>query len=153
MTDLGNRYALSALKAKRAEMAGEAAQLKKKLKWLEDSLRHIDASLMIFDPVGDPATIPAKRPQKRVKLFRQGELSGSLLAILRLSKAPLSTADVVSALIDQGGFRDDAKAGLAPRVRGNLSYLESQGRIVKLGRGRAARWTSKMNPAIPRAVA
>jgi hypothetical protein len=153
MTDLGNRYALSALKAKRASLAGEIAAMKKKLAWAEDSLRHVDACLMLLEPTGDPSAIPAKRPQKRVKLFRQGELSGSLLAILRASRVPLSTIEVVAALIERGGLSDDAKAALAPRVRGNLSYLESLGRIAKLGHGRGARWTSKMSPVIPRAVA
>jgi hypothetical protein len=140
MTDLGNRYALSALRAKRGELAGEIVQLKRKLAWAEDSLRHIDASLEILDPARDPSLIPAKRPQKRIKLFRQGQLSALILGALRQAKSPLTTADVVTAVLLTGGYGEGARPGLGPRVRGNLAYLESQGRARKLGRGRKARW-------------
>jgi hypothetical protein len=148
MTDLGNRYALSALRAKRGELAGEIVQLKRKLTWSEDSLRHIDASLAILDPARDPALIPAKRLQKRVKLFRQGQLGALILAALRRTKTPQSTVDVVTAVLEAGGHGEEARAGLRHRVRGNLSYLEAQGRVKKLGRGRDARWAINSGPAL-----
>ncbi|HVZ27740.1 MAG TPA: hypothetical protein VG798_03710 [Rhizomicrobium sp.] len=153
MTDLGNRYALSALRAKRGELAGEIAQLKKKLAWAEDSLRHIDASLAILDPARDPAEIPAKRPQKRVKLFRQGQLGALILAALRQAKTPQTTGEVVTAVLAACGHGEGARPGLAPRVRGNLAYLEGAGRVKKLNRGRQARWAINPGPAVRLAFA
>jgi hypothetical protein len=54
----GNRYALHALKDKRATLAGEIADLKKQLAWRVQQLDHVDACLTIFEPTGDPAAIP-----------------------------------------------------------------------------------------------
>jgi hypothetical protein len=143
MTDLGNRYALSALKAKRAELAGEITVLKRKLDWAETSLRHIDASLNILDPSGDPTLIPAKRPQKRVKLFRQGQLGAMIIGALRASQTPLSTAEVVRTLMVSGRLVEAAKTGLQPRVRSNLAYLQKQNRVSKIGKSRDCRWGLK----------
>jgi hypothetical protein len=143
MTDLGNRYALSALRAKRAELAGEITYLKRKLAWAEDSLRHLDASLLIFDPAGDPAQIPAKRPQKRVKLFRQGQLGGMILAALRSGGRPMGTHDIVTVIMDKNGYGAVARKSLGSRVRGNLAYQEVTGKIVKAGKGKAVLWSLK----------
>lgn len=139
-TENGNRYAITALKIKRAELAGEIAALKKKLEWAEDSLRHIDASLMLFEPTGDPTSVPARRPQKRVKLFRQGELSRMVVDALRRGGKPLSLHDIVSALLVEGTHSEEARPGLTPRVRSNLNYLESRKRVGKAGHGRDSRW-------------
>jgi len=64
MNELGNKYALAALKDQRARLAGEIASLKKRLAWAEDHIRHVDASLQLLDPQLFPNLIPAKRPQK-----------------------------------------------------------------------------------------
>ncbi len=58
MTDneLGNRYALHALRDKRATLAGEIADLKKQLAWRVSQLDHVDACLNIFEPGFDPQT-------------------------------------------------------------------------------------------------
>ena len=68
MSDNGNRYALAALKDKRATLAGEIVKLKKKLAGRQDQIVHVDASIALFDPAYRVGSIPAKR--KRVKLFR-----------------------------------------------------------------------------------
>ena len=141
-TETGNRYALSALKDKRATLAGEIAQLKNKLAWAESQLKHLDATIQIFEPVADPSAIPNKRPKKRVKLFRQGELSRTILDCLRTADGPMRTYDVVSAVLMALGHEEAARPALTPRVRSNLQYLQTRaGRVAKLGSGGNARWT------------
>jgi hypothetical protein len=44
MNELSNKYALAALKDRRATMAGEIVQLKRKLKWAQGQLEHLDAT-------------------------------------------------------------------------------------------------------------
>ncbi|HWD26550.1 MAG TPA: hypothetical protein VG387_05255 [Rhizomicrobium sp.] len=141
MTDNGNRYALSALTRQRATFAGEVAALKKRLAWAEQQLVHVDATLRLLDPKRDPDTIPAKRPQKRIKLFRQGELSRMIIDALRRAAKPVDAAAIVGALLAAGGHKDGARAALAPRVRSNLAYLQRRSKVIKLGAGRAARWS------------
>jgi hypothetical protein len=91
MEDLGNKYALAALKNKRATLAGEIAELKKQLAWRVSQLDHVDACLTIFEPGFDVNALGIKRPRKRVKLFRQGELGRLIIDALRRAGKPLST--------------------------------------------------------------
>lgn len=136
-----NKYALAALKDKRATLAGEIAQLKNKLAWAESQLKHVDATIGLFEPNLDPSAIPAKRPKKRIKLFRQGELGRLILDALRTADGPLRTQDVVTAIMLAQGHDEAARTALAPRVRGNLQYLQTKAKTVaKIGSGTAARW-------------
>src|SRR5450755_1750438 len=101
--ELGNRYALHALRDKRATLAGEIADLKKQLAWRVQQLDHVDACLTIFEPSGDPSTIPAKLVRRRVKLFCQGELGRMIVDALRRAGKPLGTHQITTALLEAGG--------------------------------------------------
>jgi hypothetical protein len=79
----GDRYALTALRNKRASLASEIVQLERKLRHCRESLVHVDATLKLLDPEAEPEAIPNKRPLKRIKLFRQGELGRMILGTLR----------------------------------------------------------------------
>jgi hypothetical protein len=98
MNELGNKYALAALRERRAEMAGEIASIQKRLRQLRESMVHLDATLRLFDPDAEPTKIPGKRPYKRVKLFGAGKLNRMILAALRRGGKPMTTAEVVAAL-------------------------------------------------------
>jgi len=79
MKETSNRYALCALRERRAELAGEIQSLESRLRHLRDSLTHLDGTLRLFDPDGNPASIKPKKPYKRVKLFGQGKLNRMIL--------------------------------------------------------------------------
>ncbi len=141
MNENGNKYALAALKDKRATIAGEIVQLRNKLAWAESQLKHLDATIGIFEPNLDPDSIPNKHPRKRVKLFRQGELGRLILDALRTADGPMRTQDIVSAILLVQGHDEAARTALAPRVRGNLQYLVTKaGTVSKIGGGGNARW-------------
>jgi hypothetical protein len=132
----GDGYALSALKQKRAGLASEIVQTERHLRHLKESLVHVDATLLLLDPAGNPEAIPNKRllPQ-RIKLFRQGELGRMILGVLRDAQRELSTAEIVSGVLAAGEHGEDARPAMAPRVRGNLAYLERRGVVRKSGNG------------------
>jgi hypothetical protein len=67
---LGNRYALTALREKRATLAGEIAQLKKQIAWKTTQIKSVDETLGLFDPNYSPGSIRAKKPYQRVHLFK-----------------------------------------------------------------------------------
>lgn len=143
MNEQGNKYALAALKDRRATLAGQIADYKKRLTVAQTQLDHIDACLTIFEYDGDPAAIPAHRVRKRVKLFRQGELGQLIRDTLRAAGKPLGTHEIVTALLDRGGHGESARPSLTPRVRGNLAYLEKAGSVLKQGKGAAVLWSLK----------
>ena len=132
--------AVKALKDKRAALAGEIIRLKKKIDWAESQLRHVDATLSLFDPKIDAAAIPPSRPKKRVKLFKQGELNRLIFDALRVSGEPTRTFDVITSVILALGHEESARPALGPRVRSNLQYLMRRGEVAKIGSGRDARW-------------
>jgi hypothetical protein len=69
----GNRYAIHALKDRRATMVGEIVQFKEGIAYREEQLSHLDAVLRELDPSYRADTLPPKR-LRRVKLFGNGEL-------------------------------------------------------------------------------
>jgi hypothetical protein len=99
MEEKSNQYALAALKDKRATLAGEIVDLKKQLAWRVSQLDHVDACLTIFEPGFDIKAVGIKRPRKRVKLFRQGELGRLIIDALRRAGKPLGTHEITSALL------------------------------------------------------
>lgn len=142
MNELGNKYALAALRERRAEMAGEITTLERQLRHCRDSLVHIDATLRLFDPNADPVKIANKRPYKRVKLFGAGKLNRMILAALRRGERPMGTAEVVASVVAELKFGPDAAKGMQSRVRANLLYLSKvRGLVTKTGEGKEVRWT------------
>lgn len=136
----GDRYALSALKKRRATLASEMVQLERQLRHRREALGHVDATLRLLDPTVEIDAIPNRRIVKRVKLFRQGELGRMIVGALRVAEKPLSTSQIVTALLAKGGHGEGARRTMAPRVRGNLQYLVRRAIAVKSGEGKAARW-------------
>lgn len=141
MTDNGNRYALAALKERRAAIDGELRQCEQRLRHLREMLGHLDATLSLFDPDGNPKAIKAKRPYRRVKLFGAGALSRHILNAMRKGGRPMTTLEIVAAVIADLNFGEDAAKGMKRRVRSSLLYLwKVRGLIVKDGERETARW-------------
>lgn len=80
----GDRYALAALRDKRATLAGEIADMKKRLKWAEDALGHVDACLRLMDPEADPTSLPTKRPTSGSSYSATVWWDGACVGALRL---------------------------------------------------------------------
>jgi hypothetical protein len=146
MNDKGNRYAITALKDRRATLAGEIVSFKQGIRDREIQLAHLDATLRVLDPSYRADTIPPKR-LRRVKLFGGGELNRLILdALRRADGKPLSTPDIADAIIAAKGYGQEARPALIRRVRANLSYLLRQrGAVVKSGDRLTARWTLEDN--------
>lgn len=141
MNEKGNRYALAALKERRALLASEIISLERQLKHRKQLIVHVDQTLRLLDPSIDPKTIKNKRPTRRIKLFRHGELGRMILGALRNANGgPLSTHQIVDGIIADGEHGEGARTALTPRVRGNLQYLLRRGLVTKSEDGRAARW-------------
>lgn len=141
MNEKGNKYAIAALKDRRATLAGEIVKFKQGIRDRQDQLSHLDATLRILDPDYRADTIAPKRI-RRVKLFGGGELNRLILdALRRADGTPLSTPEIADAIIEAKGYGHEARPGLIRRVRANLSYLLRQRKaVVKTGERLNARW-------------
>lgn len=142
MNELGNKYALAALRERRAELAGQLTETERRLRYLQDAIVHVDGTLRLFDESADPSSIPAKKPYRRVKLFGAGKLNRLILDALREADRPLATLEVVDSIIATLGYGPEAAKGMKSRVRANLLYLwKTRGLIVKEGERATARWS------------
>jgi hypothetical protein len=139
-TPNGNRYAIHALKDRRATMAGEIVQMKEGIAYREEQLSHLDAVLRELDPSYRSDTLPPKR-LRRVKLFGNGELNRLIADALRRAEKPLSCADIADAIVTTKGYGRESIHGLTRRVRANLSYLLRNKRVTKTGNRLTARWS------------
>jgi hypothetical protein len=141
MNELGNKYALAALRERRAEMAGEITSIERRLRDLRASLVHLDATLRLFDPDAEPTKIPGKRPYKRVKLFGAGKLNRLILGALRRGGRPMTTAEIIASIVAELGYGPEAAKGMSNRVRANLRYLDKErGLVTKEGDRQGVTW-------------
>src|SRR5580693_725953 len=81
---------ISALKEKRAELAGELHQAELRVTRLRSELLAIDGALRVFDPKISPHAIrPIKRRNKPTR-FRHGDFTRLIKDVLRRSTRPMS---------------------------------------------------------------
>ncbi len=142
MSNNGNQYALAALKERRAIIDGELRECKRRVRYLQEALGHLDATLALFDPDGNPNAIRPKRPYRRVNHFGAGHLSRLLLDVIRKAERPPTTQEVIAAVVVQLEYGPDAARGMGGRIRSSLAYLSKvRGLIRRDGMRAAARWS------------
>lgn len=124
MNDTDNRYAIAALRERRAAIDGELRQCEQRLRHLREMLGHLEATLSLFDPDGNPKAIKAKRPYKRVKLFGSAKLNRLILDAIRRGDRPMTTLEIIAAVVADLNFGEDAAKGMKSRVRASLLYVE-----------------------------
>jgi len=145
-TDNGNKYALAALKHKRASLAGEIVSLEKILAWKRSQLEHVDATLGLFGE-GDPDAIKPVKHYKRVPLFKQGELAQIVRDALRKAEKPLTLSQVVANIVAELGHGEEAIPAMRHRVRASLQYLSREKHsVVKHGNGTRVLWALTVPP-------
>jgi len=101
MTD----HVISALIAKRAELAGIIAELERQLAQHRADLTHIDAALRLFGSPIDPESIRPKRRYRRTRYFGRNELSRLRLDVLREATGePMLTDEIAGLVMIKKGF-------------------------------------------------
>jgi hypothetical protein len=116
-------HVVTALKAKRAELAGEVQAAEKRVDQLRVDLVHVDAVLHLFDPSAEPDAIPARRPYRRNGWFSDGELPRRILDTLRTSPEPLSASTLAKRIVAQKGFAEGDAHTFLTIKKGVQSYL------------------------------
>ena len=127
---MADTFAISGLVRKRAELAGEIEALETKLRGLWESLAHVDATILLFDPAHDLAGIKPKKLAYDAGPFMHGELSRLILDVLRPATEPMSVTEIAAAIIRRKGLTDDAsmRTYLGDRVD---KALRRHGKLVE----------------------
>ncbi len=132
-------HVLSALKAKRAEIAGLIEHYQQAINQARADLIHIDATLRIFGYADDPGAIPAKHAVT-ANLFGRGELQRTIFDLLRAAPDGMTCAALSEAIIVRKGWKTGDKVlrvSLSNKVgtvllkqsrRGNVTAEKPDGR-------------------------
>src|SRR5919106_4236117 len=100
-------HVVSALKAKRAELAGEIELTTRKLQGLRAALEHLDATLCLFDPAAVPDAIEPKVWRPKADWAKRGEMSRLCLDIVRRASGPVCNRDIAIAFMTARGMDTD----------------------------------------------
>src|ERR1700719_5004662 len=97
---MADPHVISALREKRALVAGLIEKLERKLEQHRADLTHIDGVLRLFQPEHDPASIKPKRTYaRRTRYFARNELSRLCMDALRAADGALLTTDAIAGRI------------------------------------------------------
>jgi hypothetical protein len=142
---MANTHIVSALREKRAIVAGLIEKLERKLKQHRADLTHIDGALRLFEPDRDPDEIKPKRTYaRRTRYFAHSELSRLVLEALRDAEGkPQATDEIAAQGITAKGF-DPADSVLRTAIRDQalttLRALRKRGTVEQIGLGCGVRW-------------
>lgn len=105
---MADSHVVSALKAKRAEIAGRIQRNQRELQELVIDLDHVDASLRIFDPDIDLDSIRPRLVPIAHEAFR-GALKRLVLDALRDASQPITTLDIAKHVMAGRGLNPEDK--------------------------------------------
>ena len=138
-------HVISALREKRALVAGLIEKLERKLEQHRADLTHIDGVLRLFQPDRDHGDIKPKRTYaRRTRYFARNELSRLCSDALREAKGePLTTEAIAIRIVDAKGFDCSDRAmqkAICDQVLTVLRSFRKQNIIEQIGMGRGACW-------------
>jgi hypothetical protein len=133
-----NDHVISALRRKRAELAGLIPEAERRLEYLREAIASIDVTLRLFDPNATPENIKPKRPYKRRSGFARRELPRLVADEVRNASTPLS-AHAIAVLITTGKGTEGSEA-VAKQVSATRNALQRRGAVVRTGANGAALW-------------
>jgi hypothetical protein len=142
---MADPHVISALREKRALVAGLIEKLERKLEQQRADLTHIDGVLRLFQPDRDPGEIKPKRSYaRRTRYFARNELTRLCMDGLRAADGKLIITDEIAGrVIEAKGF-DAADALLRGAIRDQvlttLRAFRNRGTVEQIGLGRGVRW-------------
>lgn len=99
---MAERYAITALKTKRAELAGELDEVESERLSIKLKLNHIDQSLKLLGFHGNPVEMPTRRTYRRE--FKRGELQRLVHEIINSASVPPDNTEIAAEIIRRNGW-------------------------------------------------
>jgi hypothetical protein len=136
---MSGTHVMSALRAKRAEVAELVHDTEKKLAHLRSSLANLDAAMNILTPDHPDHIAPRRR---KTRYFATNELPRLTMDALRKATGPLSAGEIAAHAIAAKGLPGTAQASVTAHVLAILGKLKARGSVQKSGTTRNALWTT-----------
>jgi hypothetical protein len=143
--DTTNAATTKALMRKRADLLFEIAQSEKHTERLRLELAHLDAVLRMFRPEVVEEGMPVRhgRWRRSSPYFSRGELTQRIYTALRQRTFIASVEIAADAMRDKGLDPDagpETRTDFTRRITAQLSALAREGKVERVGKGRAMRW-------------
>lgn len=138
---MSESHVVSALVAKRAELTGRIQHFQVQIQQISIEVDHLDATLQLFDPDYDLLSIRPKGIRSINPWFAKGEMSRLALDLLRTASTPLSTCDIVDALIVRKGIVVEGtkeRDRLIKCLLGALQLMRKRETVAMVGRIKGA---------------
>lgn len=131
MTD----YAVEAMLRRRSEIAGKIKKAQADISAMAADLEHLDAALRIMAPEMEIAPISAKLHTPPEHWSKRGEMSRTVLTVLRLATVPLTSRQIAMQLIVERGLASTPQMlnTVTKRVSGCLRDRREQGLVRNVG--------------------
>lgn len=135
-------HVVSALMAKRSEVAGVIADPERKAAQQRADLIHVDAVLGLYAPELEPDCIPSRAVRRRNGWFKPGELVRMVLDILRVAPAPISSREIAAAVMAERGLDPaDMRTGrLIGKLVNNALSRQAGDVVEKIALHRSVTW-------------
>lgn len=127
---MAETHVISALIAKRSELAGIAEHHKKEMNRIVEEIRSLDSAIKLFEPEYRVHGIKTKRYTKKNIFFQRGESNRTILDILRISKEPISTNQIAETIAATKGIGSDALDDLKATVLSTLHRQRKAGLVT-----------------------
>jgi len=139
-------HVVSAIKAKRVEIAAQVQDAERKLAKLRAALANLDAAAVLLIP-GHPEGVTPRTRYHPSKYFGRNELPRLILEGLRKAPGPLLTDEIARHAMHANGITPNAKESVIKPVIAALRILVRRGTVTKSGTSRDARWSiTQENP-------
>jgi hypothetical protein len=127
-------HVMSALKAKRARLAGEIIQAQEIVAQRTQELLTIDSAILLFSPDCNPDMIAPIRPTNHGLFFQYRELTRLAVGILRDAGKPMTLPMITQRLMEIKGLADDKRLRrhVSDTARAGLIRLERRGMVRRL---------------------
>jgi hypothetical protein len=139
---MSETHVVSALMAKRSEVAGTIADLERRVAQQRADLVHVDAVLRLYAPELQPDSIPFRAVRRRNGWFKPGELVRMVLDILRVAPAPMPTREIAAAVMTRRGLdpADTHTARLVGKLVNNALSRQAGDLVEKIALHRSVTW-------------
>jgi hypothetical protein len=126
---MAESHVVSALRTKRAELAGELIVAEKRIAQLRADLASIDGAIRVFDPSIAAAQIRPVIKRKTAPLLPQGQGTRIILDTLRRAGEPLSPRQIAERIVSERSLDIGTAAmeRLTQRIRNVLARREGHG--------------------------
>src|SRR5580658_7750487 len=104
---MAETHVISALRGKRAELAGVLQQLELQMAGHRAGLAHLDATILLFDPEAKPSEIKPKATRQRNSWFGHGECARAVYDVLRPASEPMTTRQITDRVMADRRIPDE----------------------------------------------